>query len=105
MFNFKKSLIFLIALIVAGLVPFIFSTNSIEAKMEKEPEMLAPQGGNAWDLSAGNYDDRDQNDSTESETTKKKPTPTTPTTTTTTPSIVDPTEDPNWPEHFNRTGD
>ena len=58
MFNFKKSLIFSIALIGAGLIFFIFSTNSIEAKMEREAEKLAPKGGSAWDLPAGNYDDR-----------------------------------------------
>ena len=59
MFNFKKSLIFSIALIVAGLVFFIFSTNSIEAKMEKEPVIEAQPGGvNVWTQPAGNYDDR-----------------------------------------------
>jgi len=56
MFSLKKSLIFSIALIVAGLFSFIFFTNSIEAKMKKEAVILEQPGGkNAWTQPAGYY--------------------------------------------------
>ena len=73
MFNFKKSLIFSIALIVAGLVFFIFSTNSIEAKMEKEPIIEAQPGGqNAWTQPAGVYGEHGEGVDSNEESTNGK---------------------------------
>jgi len=95
MFCLKKSSIFSIALIVSGLFSFIFSTNSIEAKMKKEPTIQAQPGGrNAWTKPAGNYGEHGEGiDSNESNSNESNP------------DSSDPNDDPWHPDHDPWAGD